>query len=130
MERATEWFTLLTCIIVGLSHILQAKAWAEVFARLHRLGKPGAFANGALSLIPGTAFVVAHPVWSGPGIVLTLLGWALLLKGAVCFLAPSLALRSMSKAGASDGRPFIIGGVVALIISGILGYALWIGRAR
>ena len=125
MERAAEWYALVTCLVVGLSHLLQPRAWAEVFAALHRLGKPGAFANGGLNLATGAAFVAAHPVWSGPAIVLTILGWLLVLKGAFCFLAPSFALRGMSKAGASKGREFAAGGLLLLAVGGVLGYVLW-----
>jgi hypothetical protein len=127
VERAAEWFALVTCLVVGLSHLLQPRAWAEAFAALHRLGKPGAFANGGLSLVPGAAFAAAHPVWSGPAVVLTLLGWLLVLKGAVGFLAPGLALRSMGSAGAGTGRGFAAGGLLLLAVAGVLGYVLWAG---
>jgi hypothetical protein len=120
-----EWYALITCLVVGLSHLLHPQAWAEVFTALHRLGKPGAFANGGVNLVTGAAFVAAHPVWSGPAAVLTLLGWALVLKGAICFLAPSLALRSMGRAGAGHGRAFGAGGLLLLAIAGALGYVLW-----
>jgi hypothetical protein len=127
MVRAVEWFALVTWLIIGLSHLLQRAAWAEAFAALHRLGKPGAFANGGLSLIPGAFFVAAHPVWSGPAVVLTMFGWLLILKGAICFLAPNQALRSMGRAGAGNGREFGVGGLVLLVVAGVLGYALWAG---
>ena len=127
MERAAEWYALMTCLVVGFSHILHPAAWAEIFARQHRLGKPGAFANGGLSLVPGAALVAAHPVWSGPALVLTLLGWCLVLKGAICLLAPSLALRSMGRGGAGDGREFQIGGLLLLAVAGVLVYVLWAG---
>jgi hypothetical protein len=127
VERAAEWYALVTCLVVGFSHLVHARAWAEVFAGLHRLGKPGAFANGGLSLVPGAAFVAAHPVWSGPAVVLTLLGWLLVLKGTICLLAPSVALRSMGKAGAGDGREFVLGGLVLLAVAGVLAYVLWAG---
>jgi hypothetical protein len=127
VERAAEWYALVTCLIVGLSHVLQPRAWAEVFTALHRSGKPGAFANGGLSLVPGALFVAAHPVWSGPAVVLTVLGWLLVFKGTICLLAPSLALRSMGRAGAGKGREFVLGGLLLLGIAGVLGYALWAG---
>ena len=127
MERVAEWYALVTCLVVGLSHLLQRQAWAEVFAALHRLGKPGAFANGGLSLVPGAAFVAAHPVWTGPAVVLTLLGWLLVLKGAICFLAPGVALRGMARAGAGKGGAFVAGGLMLLAVAGVVGYVLWIG---
>jgi hypothetical protein len=119
-----EWFALITCLVVGLSHLMQRQAWSEVFASLHRLGKPGAFANGGLNLVSGAAFVAAHPVWSGPAMVLTLLGWLLVLKGTLCFLVPRLALQSMGRAGAGKGRGFVVGGLLLLVVAGVLGYVL------
>src|SRR5204862_6238959 len=56
-------------------------------------GPPGAFISGAISLVPGAAFIAAHWVWTWPAARLTVLGCALVLKGAVCFLAPNVALR-------------------------------------
>lgn len=125
MERAAEWFALVTCAVTGLSHLLQPRAWAEAFAALSRLGRPGAFINGGVNLVPGAAYIATHPVWSGPAVVLTVLGWLLVLKGAVCFLAPDLALRSMARGGAGHGRGFAAGGLVLLGVAGVLGYALW-----
>ena len=127
MERAAEWYGLVTCVVVGLSHLLWPRDWAAAFAAMHRLGRPGAFANGGLSLVPGAAFVAAHPVWSGPAVVLTVFGWALVVKGALCLLAPDVALRGMGRAGAGSGREFAAGGVMCLGIAGVLGYALWTG---
>ena len=125
MERVAEWYALVTCVIVGLSHVLHPRGWAEVFGLLHQLGKPGAFANGGLSLVPGAAFVAAHPVWTGPAMVLTILGWLLVLKGAINFLAPSVALRGIGRAGAGDGREFVAGGVLLLIVAAVFGSVLW-----
>src|SRR3954452_2158701 len=84
VERAAEWFVLLTAPVVGLSHVVHRRAWVEAYAALSRLGRPGAFVNGGLSLAPGAALAAAHPVWSGAGVVLTLLGWALVVKGTIC----------------------------------------------
>ena len=124
MERAAQWYALVTCVVVGLSHILHPRAWADVFAALYRLGKPRKFANGGLSLVPGVAFVAAHPLWSGPPVVLTLFGWLPVLKGAICLLAPSIALRGMGKAGAGQGREFVGGGLLLMAIADILSYVL------
>ena len=127
VERAAEWFALITCLIVGLSHVLHSRSWADVFARLHLLGTRGAFANGGLSLVPGALFVAIHPVWTGPAVVLTLFGWLLVLKGAICFLVPSVALRGMGRAGAGKGTEFVGGGLVLLAVAGVMAYGIWAG---
>ena len=127
LHRAAEWYALVTSVVAGLSHLLRPREWADAYARLHRLGTAGAFINGAISLVPGAAFVAAHWVWTGPAAALTALGCALVFKGAVCFLAPSVALRSMARGGADDGRKFRVGGAVLLVFAGWLGYVLWLG---
>jgi hypothetical protein len=74
-----------------------------VFDRLHRAGRPGAFANGALSLVPGAAIVAGHGGWSWPGAVLTCFGWLLVIKGLICFLLPDMAVRSMARGPSRAG---------------------------
>lgn len=126
MERAVEWFVAITSLIVGLSHLLRPGDWAEAFRQLHRLGRPGAFVNGGLSLVLGAAVVAAHPGWAWPGAVLTGFGWLLVAKAAVCFLAPEKALRSMEYGGRSP-RKFVPAGAVLLAVAGWACYCLWRG---
>ena len=123
MERAIEWFVALTSLIIGVSHIVQARTWVEVFDRLHRAGRPGAFANGGLSLLPGAVLVAGHGSWAWPGAVVTAFGWLLVIKGMICFLVPDLALRSMER-GPSRSR-FVAGGAVLLAIAGWAAYCAW-----
>ena len=128
-QRVVEWFALVTCLVMGLSHLLQPRVWVEAYAVLHQLGRPGALINGGLSLVPGALFVAAHPAFSGPGIVLTVFGWLLVLKGAICLLAPSLALKSIGKAATGTGRDFVIGGLFLLEVAAAVGYSLLSSRA-
>jgi hypothetical protein len=122
MERPIEWFVAVTALIVGVSHLLQPGAWIEFFRQLHGLGKPGAFVNGALSPVPGAVIVAGHGVWTWPGVVLTAFGWLLVVKGAVCLLAPEVGLRSMERVPSRAG--FMAGGAVVLGVAGWAGYCL------
>jgi hypothetical protein len=123
VERAIEWYLAVTGLVVGLSHILQTRAWMEFFYMPHRLGRPGAYINGAISLVPGAVIVAGHPSWSWPGAPLTALGWLMVTKGAIAFLAPELALRSMERAPSRAG--FVVGGVVLMAIGAWAGYCAW-----
>src|SRR5947207_5906296 len=120
MERVVEWFVAVTAAVVASSHLLRPGDWAEAYRQLHRCGRPGAFANGALSLVPGAAVVAGHGAWSWPGGVLTAFGWLLVAKGLVCFLAPDVALRSMARAPSRPG--FAAAGVVLLAVGAWAGY--------
>ena len=79
--------------------------------------------NGGLSLLPGAAIVAGHGSWAWPGAVLTALGWLLVAKAAVCFLAPDQALRSMERGGRSS-RGFVTAGLVLLAVAGWACYCL------
>jgi hypothetical protein len=126
VEQAIEWFVAVTALAVGASHLLRPGDWAEAFRQLHRCGRPGAFANGALSLAPGAAIVAGHGSWAWPGAVLTAFGWLLVAKGLICLLAPDKALVSMAR-GANRPRGFVAAGVLALAIGGWACYCLWRG---
>src|SRR5690242_8494776 len=95
VEQAVEGFVAITALILGASHLLRPNDWVETFRVLHCAGRPGAFFNGALSLVPGAVVVAGHGGWSWPGTLITAFGWLLILKGLICFLAPDKALRSM-----------------------------------
>jgi hypothetical protein len=115
MDRAIEGFVAITSLMIGMSHIVRASDWCELFRQLHAWGNTGAFVNGGLSLFVGAFIVVGHPVWTGPGLVITVFGWMLIAKSAICFLLPQKALRSM-ELGSQSPRSFVIAGVVVLSI--------------
>ena len=96
MERAVEVFAVIQLTVIGLSHIVFHRAWAEFFVWLTARGRAGAFANGFLSLTFGSIVVAFHQVWSGVPMVLTIVGVLNLVKAASCFLLPDTALRSMA----------------------------------
>lgn len=124
MERAVEWFVVLTGTVVGLSHLVRPGDWAAAFRQLHGCGRPGAFANGGLTLAAGAVVVAGHGSWAWPGAVLTAFGWLLVAKAAICFLTPDRALRSMARGGGST-RSFIPAGLLLLAIAGWASYCLW-----
>jgi hypothetical protein len=124
MERAVEWFVAVTSLVVGLSHLLRARDWSEAYRQMHGCGRPGAFANGTLALVPGAMIIAGHGSWAGPGSVLTGFGWLLVAKGLVCFLAPDKALQSMDRGGRSP-RGFVVAGVLLLAVGGWVCYCVW-----
>jgi hypothetical protein len=59
-------------------------------------------------------------VWHGPELVLTLIGWAQLVKGVGRFVAPQVGLRILQRATLERAWQFQVGGVLALLVSGFL----------
>ncbi len=124
MERAVEWFVAITSLAIGASHLLRPRDWAEAFRQLHTCGRPGALANGGLSLFTGAVIVAGHGSWMWPGAVITGFGWLLVLKGIGALLAPDKALQSMER-GSRSPRGFVGAGVTALVIGAWACYCLW-----
>jgi len=122
IQRAVESFASLAFLAIGLSHLLQPHAWVDVFVRLRDQGRAGAFAEGYLSLVFGAFIVSFHNVWSGLPMVLTLIGWAQVLKGLSRLVAPGLGLRIYRRVDHEGAGRFRAGGVFALGIAAFLGY--------
>jgi hypothetical protein len=65
MGRSVEILAIILFGVIGLSHILQPKAWAEFFIILRGKGEAGAFMDGFLNLPLGAFIVAFHNIWSG-----------------------------------------------------------------
>jgi hypothetical protein len=76
MERSVEVLAIILFGVLGLSHILQPKAWAEFFILLRGKGEAGVFVDGFLNLPLAGIIIGFHNIWSGIPAVLTLVGGA------------------------------------------------------
>ena len=99
MENGIEKLAALVLTLTCLSHITAPRAWAILFERIRAGGETAGLANAAIHLPLGLLIVAFHPVWSGWGLLFTLIGWALLLKGSLHLMFPSLAQRTLQLPG-------------------------------
>ena len=120
LERATEIFAVVNFVVVGVSHIAQPRVWVEFFVLLRSKGYPGVFANGMLSLLVGSIIVGFHNVWSGWGIVLTVVGWGQVLKALMSLVAPSTGMKGLMRVSEERAYEFQIAGALFLVISGVI----------
>lgn len=120
MEQATQLFAAISFLVIGVSHLVQPRGWVAFYQALAARGTPGAFLEGFLLLNFGAIIVAFHNVWHGPALVLTLIGWAQVLKGAGRFLVPQFGLRAMQRVTLERAWYFQVGGVIALFLSGFL----------
>lgn len=73
------------------------------------------YLSGFAFLILGTLLVVSHSVWTFDWrLVITIMGWLVLLKGAGRIFFPSAVRRLIEKK--RDDRRFLLGEVVVLIV--------------
>ena len=127
MERAVEILAAIHFFILGMSHILQPRAWAKFFIKLRELGEPGNFMNAFLNLAFGSLVVAFHNVWTGIPAVLTVIGWAQVVKSLIYFLAPSVGLKALNRISLDNAKMFIAPGVMLVAVSGLLVYHLLTG---
>lgn len=120
MEQAIQVFVAVSLFVIGLSHLFRPNAWVAYYQALAAQGTPGAFVEGFLCLTFGAIVVGFHNVWHGSALLVTLLGWAQVLKGLGRFLAPEFAVRVMSRTSPDRAWFFQAGGVFALLLSGIV----------
>jgi hypothetical protein len=125
MERSVEVLAIILFGIVGLSHILQPRAWAEFFILVRGKGDAGAFVDGFLNLPLAGVIVGFHNTWSGIPLVLTLVGWGLLVKSLIRFCAPKQALRIMARVSLERSWEFQVAGAGLVAFASLLGYGLY-----
>jgi hypothetical protein len=127
METSVQVLAVVNFLVLGLSHLIQPRAWVDFFVRLRKRGNAGVFVNGFLSLAFGSIVVAFHNVWSGLPMLLTLYGWALVLKALISFTMPGLALRSLQRVSHERSWRFVVPGVMFLSLGGLLAYSLVAG---
>jgi hypothetical protein len=127
MERSVEVLAIILFGVLGLSHLLQPRAWAEFFILLRGKREPGAFADGLLNLPIAGVIIGFHNVWSGIPVVLTLVGWGLLIKSLLRFCLPKYGLMMMARVSIERSWEFQVAGALLVVLAGLLGYGVYAG---
>jgi hypothetical protein len=81
----------LYALVISLSMLIHKTAMITTAAELAE-APPLLFIAGMFTLLAGLAMILAHNYWSGGAapVVVTLIGWALLVRGIVMiFISPS-----------------------------------------
>jgi hypothetical protein len=104
---------------------VEVLAWAEFFILLRGKGEAGAFVDGFLYLPLAGLIIGFHNIWSGIPLVLTLVGWGLLIKGLIRFCAPTLALKMMAEISVERSWGFQVAGAGLVGLAGLVGYAVY-----
>jgi hypothetical protein len=117
LTRAVEIYAAVHFTVMGLSHVLQPAVWVQFFMLLRAQGHVGVFANSFLSLMFGSIIVAFHDVWTGSGVILTLIGWAQIAKALIGFCFPALAMLSLNRVSPERAWEFQVPGAIFLILA-------------
>jgi hypothetical protein len=124
MELAVTKLAIICFFITGVSHIVQPRVWAQFFIDMHSKGAVGSFQNALLHFPLGVVIVSFHNVWRGLPIVLTLIGWGLVLQSFIYFVFPQHGTKVLGRVAVERSWEFTVAGVFSLGISGLLIFVL------
>lgn len=122
MKTSVQMLVAVSYFVIGVSHIAQPRAWAESFIALREQGKTGAFVNGIIHFPLGPLIVSFHNVWTWPEVVLTVVGWSLVLKAFLIFVHPRHAMRTLARVATERAWGFAVAGVFAVGLAGFCVY--------
>jgi hypothetical protein len=118
MEILVQKLTAIFFLVTGLSHIFQPRVWVQFFIMLRAKGEVGSFLNAFIHFPLGAFIVAFHSVWHGvPGIIVTLIGWGLTIKGAIHFLFPRLGVRMLGIVSMERSWQFVVAGVFSVALA-------------
>lgn len=127
MERSVEILAIVLFAVIGLSHLVQPRAWVDYFIVIRGQRETGAFIDGFLHLPLAALIIGFHNIWSGISAVLTVMGWLFLIKSIVRFCLPTLGLRMMARVSVERAWEFQVAGLALLLIAGLIGYGVYVG---
>lgn len=124
METAVEKLTAICILATGLSHIFQPRVWVEFFIMLREKGKVGSILTGLLHFPLAVIIVAFHNVWHGLPMVVTIIGWGLLLKSVLYLIYPTHGMRMLARVSVERSWEFVVAGIAAVLISGLIFFSL------
>ena len=124
MELAVTKLAVICFFVIGVSHIVQPRVWAQFFVDMHAKGMVGSFHNALLHFPMGVLIVSFHNVWHGFPVVLTLIGWGLVLKSCIYFILPGYGVRMLARVSIERSWEFVVAGVFSVGLSGLLMFSL------
>ncbi|VAW80823.1 hypothetical protein MNBD_GAMMA12-2403 [hydrothermal vent metagenome] len=90
MEIIVEKVSAIFLLVLGLSYLINPSGWV-LYAKMLQKQPQQFFSLFILILLLGSTIVVSHNVWvASPIVIVTLLGWIMLIKGVMLLLFPKL----------------------------------------
>jgi hypothetical protein len=117
MEQAIEKLAMVGFFVTGISHVCQPRVWAQFFIDIRNRGETGSFINAFIHFPLGAVIVAFHNVWRGAPLVLTLIGYSLVLKSLIYFVFPKRGLKALSRVSVDKSWEFVVAGVFSIALS-------------
>lgn len=124
METSVEKLVAINFLVIGLSHLLQPRVWVQFFIMLREKGEVGSFLNGFVHFPLGAFIVAFHNVWHGIPMIVTIMGWGLLLKSTLYFTYPRHGVRMLGTISMERSWHFAVAGVMSVALGGLILYPL------
>ena len=116
IERIIALVVSHLMFILGLSELIQAKAWARYLEKLLE-SEHSVIMFTPILLIFGLVIVDGHNIWvMGPPVIVTIFGWLALVKCTLCLMAPQAMLGMAKKMKSSRVTVLRISGVVMIVL--------------
>ena len=129
-DLAIEKLAVISFFVIGISHIVQPRAWVQFFVAVRNKGETGSLINAFIHFPLGALIVGFHNVWHGIPTVLTVMGWGWVLKGFIYFTFPKFGLKAMQRVSLERSHEFVIAGVVLIALGGLLLYSIVAAHPR
>jgi hypothetical protein len=108
-------------LVIGLGVLMNKKHYQDVVREMVK-DKDTNYFRGTIALVLGLLIVITHNVWvSDWPVVITLIGWLGIVKGAGLILFPK-QIGELAKNKALIEGALSVGAVVVLLIGAYLGY--------
>ena len=114
----------LYCILIALSMVTHKQATVDVVKAILQ-SPPLGFIVGAMAMVAGLAIVLCHNVWSGGAapVVVTIIGWAALIKGLLFLILPPNAQSGMFIGANHLERLFYLYAAMSIALGAWMTYA-------
>jgi uncharacterized protein YjeT (DUF2065 family) len=124
METSIQKLVAISYLVIGLSHIIQPRVWAEFFIKWREKGEVGSFLSGLLHFPMGVLIVSFHNVWHGIPLVVTIMGWGLVIKGLIYLTYPKHGMRVLARVSMERAWEFAAAGAFSVALSGLIIFSL------
>ena len=112
-------------VVLGLAFMIQKDFYADVFKGLAK-EKSFYLVDGIAETLIGIVMVLSHNLWvTLPEIVVSLLGWAVLVEGVLVLLMGKAYIKSLFSLFSKDMKSMMVWSALFSLIVG--GYLVWVG---